>query len=73
MIITMDTAFEFGDTVAMKNDPDPGQNAGIVGGYKIMPEQSIEYLVFWNPTLSSWCYEFEIEKVEVARKGQFGG
>lgn len=72
MIITMDTAFDFGDTVAMRNDPD--QNAGIVAGYKIMPGQEyVEYLVVWSPTLSSYCYEFEIQKVVVEEKGQFGG
>lgn len=69
-MITMDTMYDPGDLVSMVNDPE--KNAGIVSGYKIMPGADLEYLVIWNPTLSSWCYDFELEKAEKPRPKLFG-
>ena len=70
MIITKDTTYDFGDTVAMINDPD--ENAGIVIAFKILPGDVCEYLVIWNPSMSSWAWDFEIKRVEVTKKGEFG-
>ena len=70
MIITKDTVFDFGDTVAMINDPD--ENAGIVAAYKILPGDVCEYLVIWNPSMSSWASDFELKRISVKPKGEFG-
>lgn len=70
-MINVDTMYDPGDTVAMVNDPD--SNVGIVSGYKIMPGADVEYLVIWSPQLSSWCYDFELKKVDPPAPKMFGG
>jgi hypothetical protein len=52
-------AYECGDWVKMRNDPI--EQVGIVVGYKVVNNGDPDYLVIWNPGLSQWHANYEIE------------
>lgn len=68
-MLMVETKFDCGALVAMVNDPD--ENVGIVSGYKVMPDGPVEYLIIWNPSMSSWAYDFEIKGVSAPVKKLF--
>jgi hypothetical protein len=43
----------------MRNDPI--EQVGIVVGYKVVNNGDPDYLVIWNPGLSQWHANYEIE------------
>jgi len=55
----VETRFENGDMVKMRNDPE--KTVGLIVGFKVIQGGAVDYLVVWSPVLSQWHCEYEIE------------
>ncbi len=69
-MIPIDPKYQFGDQVVMRNDLQ--RQPGIVAAYKLMPGMVLQYLVVWNPGLSSWADDIEIRKFDPTDAFKFG-